>query len=63
MVQAAHAADQPQQIRERFALVAAAAAVAVVAVAVPIIAIAAADAILSEHAFAHDSRQTEHITC
>lgn len=54
MVQATHAADQPQQIRKRFALVAVAAviAVAVAVVADPI----AATAILSEDTFAHYSR-------
>jgi len=60
MVQAAHAADQPQQVRERFALVSGAVAVAA---AVPNIAAATTAAALSEHTFAHDCRQTEHVTC
>jgi len=56
MVQAAHAADQPQQIRERFALVAVSAVIALVVVvdAAPIA--AAAAAVLSEDTFAHNSR-------
>lgn len=53
MVQAAHSADQPQQIRERFALVAVAAVIALVVVAAPI---AAAAAVPSEDTFAHNSR-------
>jgi len=54
MVQAAHSADQPQQIRERFALVAVAAVIALVAAAAPIA--AAAAAVLSKDTFAHNSR-------
>jgi len=53
MVQAAHSADQPQQIRERFALVAVAAVIALVDVAAPI---ADAAAVPSEDTFAHNSR-------